>query len=312
MQAEVLILLATYNGGQYLPDQLQSIENQTYPHWQVVACDDGSSDDTVEILERFRLRHPGRVKLMHLPPSGSAKANFFQLLRSAPFSRYVACCDQDDVWESVKLERLVNACQRLESRVGGERPCLVYSDLRVVDAGLRTIADSFMEEIDTDPTRVTFGSILVENSIPGCSMVFNMALLQEFQRFQGSLVDARMHDWWLALIGFSTGAVEYVPEQLVLYRQHPGNSAGSVSRRGFAFAARKLLRPGRDESTATIRQGRLFFQAHGSRVLPPKLEQLDAFSELEGLGKMTRVATCIRLRILKQGARRRAYQLLRI
>ena len=312
MQAEVLILLATFNGARYLPDQLASIGRQTFTNWRLLVSDDGSSDETIAELERFRSIYPDRVELLNLSPSGSAGANFFRLLRQAPAASYIAFCDQDDVWVDQKLERLVSACADLESAVGADMPCMVYSDLAVVSSSLRPIAQSFVREIAVDPATVSFGSTLVENSIPGCSMLINHALIEEFRRYNGELLQARMHDWWLALMAFSIGSVGFIPEQLVLYRQHSSNSAGSVKRRGFSYAFQKFFRSGREETVANVRQGQLFLKAYGSRLPDDKLAQLSAFSQFDELGKVARISACLRLGILKQSTRRRVYQLIKI
>jgi glycosyltransferase involved in cell wall biosynthesis len=312
VQAEVLILLATFNGARYLPDQLESIDRQTFTNWRLLASDDGSSDETIVELERFRSTHPDRVELLNLSPSGSARSNFFRLLRRAPAARYIAFCDQDDVWVDQKLKRLVSACADLERAVGADTPCMVYSDLAVVSSDLRPIAQSFVSEIAVDPATMSFGSTLVENSIPGCSMLVNHSLVEEFRRYDGELSQARMHDWWLALMAFSIGSVSFIPEQLVLYRQHSRNSAGSVRRRAFAYAFRKVFRSGREEAVANVRQAQLFLKAYGSKLPNDKLAQLSAFSQFEDLGKVARISTCLRLGILKQGTSRRLYQLIKI
>jgi glycosyltransferase involved in cell wall biosynthesis len=309
---EVLILLATFNGEKYLSDQLTSIERQTHRHWRIFASDDGSTDATPARLEAFRSRHADRVAIWEGPVAGSAKGNFFGLLHAAPPARYVAFSDQDDVWVDDKLDRLVAACQRLERRVGPGVPCAVFSDLRVVDETLQVRATSFCREINSRPERVSFGSLLVENAIPGCSMLVNSALANEFRSYRGPLEDARMHDWWLALLAAGMGAISFVPDQLVLYRQHSQNAAGSVHRRGVAFAWAKLLRGDRGDIRASIQQAKLLLAAHGSHFPTPTFRQLSAFAELDRTSKMRRVLVCLRHRILKQTADRRIYQLMRI
>lgn len=309
---EVLILLTTFNGEKYLPEQLASIERQTYGHWRILASDDGSTDTTPTQLDEFRARHPDRVAMLEGPPSGSAKDNFFKLLRAAPPARYVAFSDQDDVWVADKLDRLVAACQRLERRIGPDLPCAVFSDLRVVDETLQVRAASFFEEINARPDKVTFGSLLVENAIPGCSMLVNSALINEFRTYPGTLDDARMHDWWLSLLAAGLGAIAFVPDQLVLYRQHSRNAAGSVRRRGIAFAWAKLLRGDRDDARSSIRQAKLLLAAHGPQFPARTVRQLSAFGALDGTCKLRRLLVCLRYGILKETMARRIYQLMRI
>ena len=309
---EVLILLATFNGEKYLSEQLASIERQTHGHWRILASDDGSTDTTPAQLEAFRSRHAGRVTLLAGPAARSAKGNFFKLLHASPPAQYVAFSDQDDVWVDNKLDRLVAACQRLERRVGPDVPCAVFSDLRVVDETLQVQAASFFREINSRPDRVSFGSLLVENAIPGCSMLVNSALADEFRSYRGALEGARMHDWWLTLLAAGMGATAFVPDQLVLYRQHSQNAAGSVHRRGVAFALAKLFHGDRDDARASIGQAKLLLAAHGSHFPTATFRQLSACAELDRTRKLRRVLVCLRHRILKETTARRIYQLMRI
>lgn len=312
MVPDILILLGTYNGERYLPDQLQSIERQTITSWRLLACDDGSSDRSRDQLERFRSKHPDQVEILDLPASGSAAANFFRLLRAAPPARCVVFCDQDDVWAEGKLQRLLERYDALERQVGPDKPCLVHSDLTVVNADLEPVAASFSAEIGVKPESISFGSLLVENAIPGCSMLVNRPLVELFRLYQGSLDRALMHDWWLALIAFSMGTIAYVPDQLVMYRQHDSNAAGSVKRRGLRFATRKLLTTPRKERLATSAQAKLFLEVYGDRLPPTAFAQVSTCARLPDMGKWSRIEACLRLGILKQGVARRIYQFITI
>ncbi|KUM10273.1 MULTISPECIES: glycosyltransferase family 2 protein [Mycobacteriaceae] len=309
---QVLILLATFNGDRYLPEQLTSVERQTYTSWSMLISDDGSTDATPQLLEDFRVRHADRVAILKGSGPRSAKGNFFRLLREAPSVPYVAFCDQDDVWMETKLEELVAACAKLERQLDPGAPCAVFSDLRVVDEDLRLQAPSFFRQTNARPDRISFGSLLVENAIPGCSMLVNQALVREFRRFRGDLEDARMHDWWLSLLAAGLGALAFVPDQLVLYRQHARNAAGSVHRTGIAFAWAKLVHGDRSDAKASIAQAVLLLAAHGSRFPEQSRRQLSAFAALGGSSKLRRVFVCLRHRILKETVDRRIYQLMRI
>src|SRR5664279_2792893 len=123
-ESEVLILLATLNGAEYVNEQLNSIVRQSHTHWRVIAADDGSTDGTVEILKDFSIRNPGKLEFLGGAPVRCAKDNFFRLLREAKPASYYAFCDQDDVWLENKLQVLVAECKRLEA-VSARLPCIV-------------------------------------------------------------------------------------------------------------------------------------------------------------------------------------------
>ena len=101
----VLILLASFNGGKFLEQQLDSFSAQTHEHWNLLVSDDGSSDNTLDILARFQAKLEGRhnVSVVDGPRSGCAN-NFLSLLKRIPNdSSLVAMSDQDDVWLPEKL-----------------------------------------------------------------------------------------------------------------------------------------------------------------------------------------------------------------
>lgn len=314
MSASIQILMATFNGAEFLPDQLASISRQTHKNWLLCAADDGSTDETIEMLRCFAIENPGQVRLLPCSaPSGSAKGNFERLIQDCDAeSSYVALCDQDDVWAPEKLARLLETCEALESKNGANAPCLVYSDLEVVDSALSRLSASFMHDMRVRPGDLTFGQLLVENSVPGCATLFNAALREVFRSHSKPLGDAIMHDWWLALLAAGAGYIDFVPEPLVRYRQHTSNVAGAVRRTGLGFWLKKLrgLRSGPYE--ATQRQARLLRALHGSVLTEPNRSILDAYCELAAHGKAGRVWGCIRHGVLKQGTLRRIHQLVAI
>lgn len=310
-QARIQILLATFNGAKYLREQLDSIARQSHREWSLLVADDGSTDATVAIIEQFGAQFPGRVRLLTTTPVGSAKHNFFRLMREPSAGQYVALCDQDDVWHENKLARLVAACIEMERRHPG-RPCAVYSDLEVVDEFLRMRSPSFVREIRTDPALLSFGSLLVENSIPGCAMLLNRSLLEKFNTYTGPLDDAIMHDWWIALLASATGRLGFVPDALVQYRQHHSNAAGSVRRGGVKFVMAKLSNLRNDTPAQTLRQAKLFNKAYAGHAQRESAELLSIYTEFDRLGKASRAWRCATNGILKQSLTRRIYQLVKV
>ena len=93
---KVEILLATYNGAQYLREQLESIVDQDYESWVVRACDDASTDDTYDILKEYQEKYPDKFILTKNERGfGSAKKNFMNLIKNST-GDYVMCCDKDE------------------------------------------------------------------------------------------------------------------------------------------------------------------------------------------------------------------------
>ena len=125
------ILLATYNGERFLPEQIESITSQSFKDYHILASDDNSSDCTFEILRSYESVLGEKIKVVQ-SNTHSAKENFYNLLDMAD-AEYIALCDQDDFWESDRLEKSLKAIQRLEKRYGKETPILFHSDLEILD-----------------------------------------------------------------------------------------------------------------------------------------------------------------------------------
>ena len=100
---EVSVAMATYNGGRFLREQLDSIHRQTLQPVEVILCDDGSGDDTVEIARRFAAEVSYRVVVDAHGERLGYSENFLRAIRQCR-GEGIALCDQDDVWEPRKLE----------------------------------------------------------------------------------------------------------------------------------------------------------------------------------------------------------------
>ena len=148
---EVEVLLATYNGAPFLREQLAHLHDCRRSRRTSVCWwrdDGGLSDGTVEILDQYAKRFPGRLQLMPASaPTGSARNNFL-LLMKASTADYVCFADQDDVWLPDKVSRTKQAMDQLQSQWGTEIPLLVFTDLHVVDDKLTTLHESFWSHMN--------------------------------------------------------------------------------------------------------------------------------------------------------------------
>lgn len=224
---KVVILLATYNGADYVSEQISSIRAQTFADWTLLARDDGSTDGTAELLNEAA-RKDSRIDVIrdqraNLGPVG----NFGALLQAAEAmgAEYVFLSDQDDVWLPDKVSKQLACMRAAEAEYGTGMPVLVHSDLSVTDASLNLINKSFMSyqgirHDDHEPIR----TLLVQNFVTGCTIVANRPLLELALPVPKTTL---MHDWWLALCAATCGRIAYVPESTVLYRQHRNNQVGA-------------------------------------------------------------------------------------
>lgn len=224
-QETIDILLATYNGGRFLRDQIESILRQTDTRWRLLIRDDGSTDETCEIIGKFAAAHRDRVRVLSDGQTSlGAVGNFATLLREST-AEYGMFCDQDDVWLPEKIAKCRQMMAVLEAKHDADTPLFVHTDLRVVDSGLNEIAPSFLRFRSIDPViGRKLERLLVQNFAPGCASMFNAVLRRKALPVPS---EAIMHDWWMALVAASLGGIGFVCEPLVLYRQHAGNQLGA-------------------------------------------------------------------------------------
>lgn len=253
----VSVALCTYNGSDFIEEQLRSILDQTRAAQEIVVSDDGSTDGTPAEVERvfaaWQGEHPGQdvgLRLIRNPAPLGVTANFEQAL-AACAGELIALSDQDDVWPP---ERLALLAAEFASR---PRLQLLHTDARLVDeAGrptgrtlLSTLGVSAAEQAAEHRGRA-FDLLLRRNIVTGATVMLRRELVQRARPFPAAWV----HDEWLAIVAAATGEVDLLELALLDYRQHSGNQIGASS----LDAAGKL---GRLRAPRTARNARLLARA---------------------------------------------------
>ncbi|MFX0543647.1 glycosyltransferase [Roseovarius sp. S4756] len=220
----LMILMAVYNGAGSLDQQLDSLRRQTFDAWDLTVADDGSTDQSREVIADFaksQAAHGNKVSLRAGPGRGFAE-NFLTLLADLPESTgAVALADQDDIWLPEKLERAQGS---LAGRPA-DQPAL-YCSRRYIwspeSAGRRQVSQNY-----TRPP--SFANALIENIAPGNTIVLNAAAARRARSAAQTRPEGIFaHDWWLYLVLTGMGAeVIFDPEPTLLYRQHTGNALGA-------------------------------------------------------------------------------------
>ncbi|MEQ1582076.1 MAG: glycosyltransferase family 2 protein [Steroidobacteraceae bacterium] len=203
----VSIVLCTYNGSRFLSEQLDSLFAQTYPHFEIVAVDDASTDETVAVLKRYAARE-ARLRIVVNPANLGFARNFERALGLSR-GALIAPCDQDDIWLPEKIESLLAAI---------EGHAMAYCDSTLVDEHAAPLGHTLsrvvpMRDLD-DPLPLAFG-----NCVSGHAMLFRRSLLERALPMPSGFY----HDWWLATVAAATGGIRFCDRSLVLYRQHGGN-----------------------------------------------------------------------------------------
>lgn len=205
----ITVCIPTFNGALYIEDQLESILTSPFIT-EVIVSDDGSVDNTIEIVKSF---NDPRIKVVEGPHQGLVR-NYESLLELAS-GEYIFLSDQDDVWMPNKVQVMLARLQNAD---------LVVCDCTVVDAQLNLLYQSFFVLMHSGPG---LARNLWRNSYLGCCIAFNRRLLIHALPFPSQLP---MHDWWLGLIAETFGRVSFIDQPLMKYRRH-GNNASQASER---------------------------------------------------------------------------------
>lgn len=252
------ILMATYNGEQYIAEQIESIQCQTDKNWRLSISDDCSTDATLDVVRSYAAKDQ-RIRIVSQGiRHGGAKENFFSLLKYSD-APYFMFCDQDDVWLPGKLEDELAAIHAEENECEKKDPIAVYTDMRVVGEDLKELAPSFL---DLARKRGMCGSLrqfLSISGAAGCTMLGNDVLRNIIAGTDCSA--ALMHDWWICIVAASCGKLVYVDRPTVLYRQHGNNEIGAES---YSFWDRVVnFRDSRRKYWATCEQACAILQQYG-------------------------------------------------
>lgn len=220
-------VLCTYNGAEYIREQLESISRQTCRLDRLIVCDDDSQDGTVEIVTDWSRTAGIQVDIFINAPRLGTVRNFEKAL-SLTTGDYIFFADQDDVWLPGKIELAMKLMRDMENKHGRGMPCLVHTDLTVVDKQLQAIHRSFLENQGLqhiyDEESLLLG-LMAQNFVTGCTMLINRALKEKALPFPKDII---MHDYWLALVAAMCGKIGFINIPTILYRQHGRNAVGAV------------------------------------------------------------------------------------
>ncbi|WP_374948750.1 glycosyltransferase [Mucilaginibacter sp.] len=205
MQQQILVSVAlcTYNGARHLNEQIQSILDQTYNNIELVIVDDCSSDDSLAIIQKFAMADE-RIKYFVNTENLGYNKNFEKALGLVT-GDFIAISDQDDIWESEKINQLMNAI--------GDNWLIFSNSVRVLDDGNLTggklLNDFRFGNWD-------FKSILLENYVTGHTCLMSRLLLPHILPFP----QIGYYDWWMGFVGLYHHKLTYLDRELTQYRIH--------------------------------------------------------------------------------------------
>lgn len=201
----VSIAMCTYNGAKYLEEQLNSLSAQSYSNLEIIIVDDGSTDDTVEILRRYQTLDP-RINL-YFNETNLGFINNFSKAISLCTGDYIALADQDDIWKKEKIQLFLDS-------IGDN--VLIYSDAMLIDE----LGNPMAHQLIRPEHHLVDGrcnkTFLFLNCVSGNTLMFKKELLGEIL----PIPDVSYHDVWIAYVASSLGTIKYTDEPMIYYRRH--------------------------------------------------------------------------------------------
>ncbi|MDE7414043.1 MAG: glycosyltransferase family 2 protein [Muribaculaceae bacterium] len=210
----ISVCLTTYNGALYLRDQICSILRQLNPEDELIISDDGSTDETLTIVEG--LDDP-RVRLLQNPGPHGVNGNFENALRHAE-GDYIFLSDQDDVWKEGKISKCIQALETAD---------LVVHDAEVVNSQLVLQNKTLFSELNI---KGGFWNNFIRNRFTGCCMAFRKEILSYVLPFPNRV--SFYHDNWIGLLVSLHGKVSFLNESLILFRRHGANQSSAAAKSG--------------------------------------------------------------------------------
>ena len=235
---KIAILLATYNGEKYIAKQIDSILEQTEKEWTLFIHDDGSKDQTMDVVAEYAKKYPEQIVVVDGPSTGGAKTNFMYLFRQVEAPFYM-CCDQDDIWLPEKIEITKREMDNLV-RGDEDKPCLVFTELCVVDGELNVIAENMRDYQGLDCEKVRLNRALIQNVVTGCTMMVNRKMRDELAKVT-DCTNLLMHDWWAILVATRFGKASFIKQPTILYRQHGNNGVGASNANSLMYQLKRML-----------------------------------------------------------------------
>ena len=204
------VLLASFNGDKYLEEQLESLHRQEDVNVRVWVNDDGSFDETLRILEKWKEK--GLVKSISKTQNIGSTRAFLKLLSEHHDSKFVAFCDQDDIWEPRKLATQILSMEN-------EKPMLIISQRLYIDSNGALIGES--KKLRSKPS---FENAMIENIAFGNTIVVNNEAIKLINSISEPQVEH--YDSWIYLLVSIFGKIVEVPQPLTHYRIHSNNLVG--------------------------------------------------------------------------------------
>ena len=205
----ISICMATYNGEKFVREQLESILSQLPTDAEIIIADDGSTDNTLSIINSFSDK---RIRILPFEKHQGIISNYERALKAAS-GETIFLADQDDVWLPGKVAKVIHELECCDLVL---HDAFMYHKNEVDNSWQRKNTLSSIRPYKTGVLRNWF-----KNSYTGCCMAFRRNVLEKALPFPRNLP---MHDQWIGFIAEKFFKVKYLAEPLIEYRQHSKNA----------------------------------------------------------------------------------------
>lgn len=234
-KSRVCVLMSTYNGGEYLGEQIDSILHQEDVEVKLLIRDDGSMDNTCAVIEKYCIEFQDKVKKVDIYSGHwGYSRSFLYLLQYAwrnysEWFSYVAFSDQDDVWLPQKLKRGADALK------DPTNPLIYFSPKINVDRDLKI---AFEEEAYMYQG---FWDFYRQSNCSGCTAVFTKKYCELLNSSDLCSVSTVYHDAFIMRVALCLDVeIIYDNKAYILYRQHGKNTIGTLKKETILKIAKKV------------------------------------------------------------------------
>lgn len=202
----ISVAMATYNGQRYLREQLNTIIQQLEHDDEIIICDDGSIDNTINIIEEYMLQD-SRIRLFKNKRKGVVLN--FQDAISKCSKEIIMLCDQDDIWEKNKVKVIKDTFSKYKENL------VLHNAKNFYDNSKSNLNDDLIPNM-----RHGVINNLLKSSYWGCCMAFRRELLKHALPFPKNVI---AHDQWIGLVAESRKEARFINEYLIKHRVHDSN-----------------------------------------------------------------------------------------
>ncbi len=280
-KALISVALCTYNGEQFLSEQLESLQHQTQLPDELVVCDDGSTDNTISLVEKFAKSAPFKVRILVNKNNLGVTRNFEKALSNCE-GEFLFLCDQDDIWEPEKIATMTDFLEKNPS------VSVVFSDAFLVNEQATLLQQRLWDVVRLYPAQLDQWSrgesirlMLIGNRVAGCTMAVRRSFLRKILPFPTDIPDF-LHDTWIAFVASVLNQIQFLAIPLVKYRQHPLQQVGTRPKNLIALTLReRLSRPHEEKLAPFQKQGEELSKLYGhlQTVIPAGNTNLNLVAE---------------------------------